>query len=30
VKAVGIGEKPDDLEAFEPEAFVEALIGDGA
>ncbi|MGH2706111.1 MAG: signal recognition particle-docking protein FtsY [Actinomycetota bacterium] len=30
VKAVGIGEKPDDLEQFEPEAFVDALIGDGA
>ncbi len=28
VKFVGIGETPEDVEAFEPEAFVEALLGD--
>ena len=28
VKLVGLGEGPDDLAPFEPEAFVEALIGD--
>lgn len=30
VKLVGLGEGPDDLAPFEPEAFVDALIGDGA
>jgi fused signal recognition particle receptor len=29
VKLVGIGEGPDDLAPFEPEAFVDALLGDG-
>ncbi|MFB8211251.1 MULTISPECIES: signal recognition particle-docking protein FtsY [unclassified Streptomyces] len=28
VKLVGLGEGPDDLAPFEPEAFVDALIGD--
>jgi fused signal recognition particle receptor len=28
VKLVGLGEGPDDLALFEPEAFVDALIGD--
>jgi fused signal recognition particle receptor len=28
VKLVGLGEGPDDLAPFEPEAFVEALLGD--
>jgi len=27
VKLVGLGEGPDDLAPFEPEAFVEALLG---
>jgi fused signal recognition particle receptor len=27
VKLVGLGEGPDDLAPFEPEAFAEALIG---
>ncbi|MDR7606953.1 MAG: hypothetical protein QN116_06900, partial [Armatimonadota bacterium] len=26
VKLVGTGEGPDDLEAFDPEAFVDALL----
>jgi fused signal recognition particle receptor len=26
VKFVGLGEKPDDMEPFAPEAFVEALF----
>ncbi|WP_374985636.1 signal recognition particle-docking protein FtsY [Streptomyces fradiae] len=30
VKLVGLGEGPDDLAPFEPEAFVDALIGDPA
>ncbi|MEV4948065.1 signal recognition particle-docking protein FtsY [Streptomyces sp. NPDC053755] len=30
VKLVGLGEGPDDLAPFEPGAFVDALIGDGA
>ncbi|MCP9944449.1 signal recognition particle-docking protein FtsY [Streptomyces somaliensis] len=30
VKLVGLGEGPDDLAPFEPEAFVDALIGEGA
>jgi fused signal recognition particle receptor len=29
VKLVGLGEGPDDLVAFDPEAFVDALVGDG-
>jgi fused signal recognition particle receptor len=29
VKLVGLGEGPDDLVAFEPEAFVDALVGEG-
>ncbi len=29
VKFVGLGETPDDIEPFDPEAFVEALLGDG-
>jgi fused signal recognition particle receptor len=29
VKLVGLGEGPDDLAPFEPEAFVDALLGDG-
>jgi fused signal recognition particle receptor len=29
VKLVGLGEGPDDLAPFEPEAFADALIGDG-
>lgn len=28
VKFVGIGERPEDLEAFDPESFVEAMFGD--
>jgi fused signal recognition particle receptor len=28
VKLVGLGEGPDDLAAFEPEAFVDAILGD--
>lgn len=28
VKLIGLGEGPDDLAPFEPEAFVDALIGD--
>jgi fused signal recognition particle receptor len=28
VKLVGLGETPDDVEAFEPEAFVEAMFGE--
>ena len=28
VKLVGLGEGPDDLAPFEPDAFVDALIGD--
>jgi fused signal recognition particle receptor len=28
VKLVGLGEGPDDLAPFEPEAFAEALVGD--
>ena len=28
VKLVGLGEGPDDLAPFEPEAFVDALLGD--
>jgi fused signal recognition particle receptor len=30
VKLVGLGEGPDDLAPFEPEAFVDALLGDPA
>ncbi|MET9374171.1 signal recognition particle-docking protein FtsY [Streptomyces sp. NPDC003035] len=30
VKLIGLGEGPDDLAPFEPGAFVDALIGDGA
>ncbi len=30
VKLVGLGEGADDLAPFEPEAFVDALLGDGA
>ncbi|MEE1756957.1 signal recognition particle-docking protein FtsY [Streptomyces sp. SP18CS02] len=30
VKLVGLGEGPDDLAPFEPEAFVDALIGDAS
>ncbi|MFV2118419.1 signal recognition particle-docking protein FtsY [Streptomyces sp. Act-28] len=30
VKLVGLGEGPDDLAPFEPEAFVDALIGEAA
>jgi fused signal recognition particle receptor len=26
VKFVGVGEKPDDIEAFDPDAFVEAMF----
>jgi fused signal recognition particle receptor len=29
VKLVGLGEGPDDLAPFEPEAFVDALLGEG-
>ncbi|HEY1705968.1 MAG TPA: signal recognition particle-docking protein FtsY [Trebonia sp.] len=29
VKLVGLGEGPDDLAPFEPEAFVDAILGDG-
>jgi fused signal recognition particle receptor len=28
VKLVGLGEGPDDLAPFDPEAFVDALLGD--
>jgi fused signal recognition particle receptor len=28
VKLVGLGETPDDVEVFEPEAFVEAMLGE--
>jgi fused signal recognition particle receptor len=28
VKLVGLGEGPDDLAPFEPEAFVDALLGE--
>jgi fused signal recognition particle receptor len=28
VRLVGVGERPEDLVAFDPEAFVEALLGD--
>jgi fused signal recognition particle receptor len=28
VKLVGLGEGPDDLAPFEPEAFVDAILGD--
>jgi fused signal recognition particle receptor len=28
VKLVGLGEGPDDLAPFEPEAFVDALLAD--
>ena len=27
VKLVGLGEGPDDLVAFDPDAFVDALLG---
>ncbi|GAC1442759.1 MAG: signal recognition particle-docking protein FtsY [Mycobacteriales bacterium] len=30
VKLIGLGEGPDDLAAFEPEAFADALLGDEA
>ena len=30
VKLVGLGEGPDDLAPFEPEAFVDALLGETA
>jgi len=29
IKRVGLGEGPDDLVAFDPDEFVEALVGDG-
>ena len=29
VKVIGLGEGPDDLAPFEPEAFVDALLGEG-
>jgi fused signal recognition particle receptor len=28
VKLVGLGEGPDDLAPFEPDAFVDAILGD--
>ena len=28
VKLVGLGEGPDDLAPFEPDVFVDALLGD--
>ena len=28
VKLIGLGEGPDDLAPFEPEAFADALLGD--
>jgi len=28
VKLIGLGEGPDDLAPFEPEGFVDALLGD--
>ncbi|MHC5008841.1 MAG: signal recognition particle-docking protein FtsY, partial [Planctomycetota bacterium] len=28
VKLVGLGETPDDVEAFEPDAFVEGMLGE--
>jgi fused signal recognition particle receptor len=28
VKLVGLGEGPDDLAPFDPEAFVDALLGE--
>jgi fused signal recognition particle receptor len=28
VKLVGLGEGPDDLAFFDPEAFVDAILGD--
>ena len=30
VKLVGLGEGPDDLAPFDPEAFVDAMLGDPA
>jgi fused signal recognition particle receptor len=30
VKLVGLGEGPDDLAPFDPEAFVDAILGDEA
>jgi len=30
VKLVGLGEGPDDLAPFDPEVFVDAIIGDRA
>jgi len=30
VKLVGLGEGPDDLAPFDPEAFVDAILGDGS
>jgi fused signal recognition particle receptor len=30
VKLIGLGEGPDDLAPFEPEAFADALLGDDA
>lgn len=30
VKLVGVGETPEDLQDFDPAAFVDALVGDGA
>jgi fused signal recognition particle receptor len=30
VKLIGLGEGPDDLAPFEPEAFADALLGDEA
>jgi fused signal recognition particle receptor len=30
VKLVGLGEGPDDMAPFEPEAFVDAIVGEGA
>jgi len=28
VKLVGVGERPEDVEAFDPEAFVEAMFAE--
>lgn len=30
VKLVGVGERPEDVEAFDPDAFVEAMFSEGA
>jgi fused signal recognition particle receptor len=29
VKLIGVGETPDDVEPFDPDSFVEAMLGDG-